>query len=51
MLPTKLGAANRREIAQSVNTGYETKVEMACIYNASQPTVSRIVAQHTTERP
>ena len=42
----KLDAAKRREIAESVVTGRKSGAEMARLYNISQPTVSRIVAQH-----
>ena len=42
----KLDAAKRREIAESVMTGRKTGAEMARLYGVSQPTVSRIVAQH-----
>ena len=42
----KLDAAKRREIAESVISGRKTGAEMARLYNISQPTVSRIVAQH-----
>ena len=42
----KLDAAKRREIAESVITGRKSGAEMARLYNISQPTVSRIVAQH-----
>jgi DNA invertase Pin-like site-specific DNA recombinase len=42
----KLDAAKRREIAESVITGRKSGAEMARLYNVSQPTVSRIVAQH-----
>ena len=44
----KLDAAKRREIAESVITGRKSGAEMARLYNVSQPTVSRIVAQHRT---
>ena len=44
----KLDAAKRREIAESVITGRKTGADMARLYNVSQPTVSRIVAQHKT---
>lgn len=44
----KLDAARRREIAESVITGSKTGVEMARLFGISQPTVSRIVAQHRT---
>jgi DNA invertase Pin-like site-specific DNA recombinase len=42
----KLDAVKRREIAESVITGRKSGAEMARLYNISQPTVSRIVAQH-----
>ena len=42
----KLDTAKRREIAESVITGRKSGAEMARLYNISQPTVSRIVAQH-----
>ncbi len=42
----KLDLAKRREIAESVITGRKSGAEMARLYNVSQPTVSRIVAQH-----
>ena len=42
----KLDAAKRREIAESVISGRKSGAEMARLYNVSQPTVSRIVAQH-----
>ena len=42
----KLDAAKRREIAESVVTGRKSGAEMARLYNISQPTVSRIVAEH-----
>jgi DNA invertase Pin-like site-specific DNA recombinase len=41
----KLDAAKRCEIAESI-TGRKSGAEMARLYNVSQPTVSRIVAQH-----
>ena len=44
----KLDAAKRREIAESVLTGRKSGADMARLYNVSQPTVSRIVAQHRT---
>jgi DNA invertase Pin-like site-specific DNA recombinase len=47
----KLDAAKRREIAESVITGRKSGAEMARLYNISQPTVSRIVAQHRTASP
>ena len=42
----KLDATKRREIAESVLTGRKSGADMARLYNVSQPTVSRIVAQH-----
>jgi DNA invertase Pin-like site-specific DNA recombinase len=47
----KLDAAKRREIAESVITGRKSGAEMARLYNISQPTVSRIVAQHRVPSP
>ena len=47
----KLDAAKRREIAESVITGRKSGAEMARLYNISQPTVSRIVAQHRMTSP
>jgi hypothetical protein len=37
-----------REIAESVITGRKSGADMARLYNISQPTISRIVAQHRT---
>ncbi len=42
----KLDAGKRKEIAESVIAGRKSAAEMARLYNISQPTVSRIVAQH-----
>ena len=42
----KLDAAKRREIAESVTSGRKSGAAMARLYSISQPTVSRIVAQH-----
>ncbi len=42
----KLDAAKRLEIAESVVTGRKSGADMARLYNVSQPTVSRIVAEH-----
>ena len=42
----KLDPAKRREIAESVVSGRKSGADMARLYNVSQPTVSRIVAQH-----
>ncbi len=47
----KLDVAKRREIAESVITGRKSGAEMARLYNISQPTVSRIVAQHRVASP
>jgi DNA invertase Pin-like site-specific DNA recombinase len=47
----KLDAAKRREIGESVITGRKSGAEMARLYNISQPTVSRIVAQHRVVSP
>lgn len=45
----KLDAAKRREIAESVLSGRRTGADMARLYDISQPTVSRIVAQYRSE--
>jgi DNA invertase Pin-like site-specific DNA recombinase len=42
----KLDSTKRREIAESVLSGRKSGADMARLYNVSQPTVSRIVAQH-----
>ena len=47
----KLDVVKRREIAESVITGRKSGAEMARLYNVSQPTVSRIVAQHRMASP
>lgn len=47
----KLDAAKRHEIAESVITGRKSGADMARLYNISQPTVSRIVAQHRVAQP
>ena len=47
----KLDAAKRREIAESVLTGRKSGADMARLYNVSQPTVSRIVAEHRMAQP
>lgn len=44
----KLDAGQRREIAESVIAGRKSGADMARLYNVSQPTVSRIVAQYRT---
>lgn len=45
----KLDTAKRREIAESVVSGRKSGAEMARLYNNSQPTVSRSVAEHLME--
>lgn len=47
----KLDAAKQREVAESVISGRKTGAEMARLFGISQPTVSRIVAQHRTASP
>lgn len=47
----KLDAAKRREIAESVVSRRKTGAEMARLFAISQPTVSRIVAQHRASQP
>ncbi len=42
----KLGPKKRSEIAQSVISGRKSGAEMARLYDVSEPTVSRIVAEH-----
>ena len=42
----KLGDKKRREIAESVISGRKSGAEMARLYDVSQPTVSRIVAEY-----
>src|SRR3954462_10595450 len=42
----KLESTKRNEIAESVVSGRKSGAEMARLYNVSQPTVSRIVAEH-----
>ena len=49
-LRKKLDAAKRLEIAKSFITGRKSGAEMARRCNISQPTVSRIVAQHRMVR-
>ena len=44
----KLDAGQRREIAESVIAGRKSGADMARLYNVSQPTISRIVAQYRT---
>jgi len=42
----KLDPGKRSEIAQSVMSGRKSGAEMARLYDVSEPTVSRIVAEH-----
>jgi DNA invertase Pin-like site-specific DNA recombinase len=42
----KLDAAKRTEIAESVLSGRKTGADMARLYDISEPTVSRIVAEY-----
>ena len=42
----KLDASKRCEIGEGVTSGRKSGADMARLYNVSQPTVSRIVAQH-----
>lgn len=44
--PRALTPAKRREIAESVLSGRKTGADMARLYDISEPTVSRIVAEH-----
>jgi len=46
----KLDASKRREIAESVVSGRKSGADMARLYNVSQPTVSRIVAEARTHK-
>ena len=46
----KLTERQRSEIAESVLAGRKSAAEMARLYSISQPTVSRIVAEHRQER-
>jgi predicted transcriptional regulator len=46
-----LDAARRREFAESVISGRKSGAEMARLFGISQPTVSRIVAQHRASPP
>ena len=46
----KLDAAKRAEIAESVLSGRKTGADMARLYDISQPTVSRIVAEYRQQR-
>jgi DNA invertase Pin-like site-specific DNA recombinase len=47
----KLDAAKRHEIAESVIAGRKSGADMARLYNISQPTVSRILAEHRMAQP
>ena len=38
-------------VAENVITGRKSGADMARLYNVSQPTVSRIVAQHRMAQP
>jgi hypothetical protein len=46
-----LDPGKRREIAESVLSGRKSAADMARLYNVSQPTVSRIIAQHRDPNP
>jgi DNA invertase Pin-like site-specific DNA recombinase len=46
----KLNPKKRQEIAESVLSGRKSAAEMARLYEVSQPTVSRIVAEHRQMR-
>jgi DNA invertase Pin-like site-specific DNA recombinase len=46
----KLNPKKRQEIAESVLSGRKSAAEMARLYEVSQPTVSRIVAEHRPMR-
>jgi transposase-like protein len=47
----KLNPMKRREIAESVISGRKSGAEIARLYEISQPTISRIVAQYRANRP
>ncbi|WP_373683778.1 helix-turn-helix domain-containing protein [Mycobacterium sp. KBS0706] len=47
--PRSLTPAKRREIAESVLSGHKSAAEMARLYDISQPTVSRNVAEYRQE--
>lgn len=47
----KLNPTKRREIAESVLSGRKSGAEMARLYDISEPTVSRIVAEHRRVTP
>ena len=47
----KLTPKQRAEVAESVLSGGKTAAEMARIFGVSQPTVSRIVAEHRRAGP
>lgn len=46
----KLGDKKRREIAESVISGRKSGAEMARLYDVSEPTVSRIVAEFRQQK-
>jgi DNA invertase Pin-like site-specific DNA recombinase len=48
---TKLDPVKRRKIAESVIADRKSAADMARLYNISQPTVSRIIAQHRLSSP
>ena len=47
----KLTTRQRAEVAESVLSGRQTAAERARIFGVSQPTVSRIVAEHRLAAP
>ena len=49
----KLTAAQRADVVENVTSGRKTAAQMARLYGVSQPTVSRIIADHraSLERP
>ncbi len=49
--PKKLTPTKRQEIARTVLSGRKSAAEMARLYGISQPTVSRIVAEHRDTTP
>jgi len=46
----KLDDTKRRAIAESVVSGRKSAADMARLYGVSQPTVSRVVAAHLSDR-
>jgi transposase-like protein len=44
--PRALTPAKRREIAESVLSGRKTVADIPRLYDISEPTVSRVVAEH-----